>query len=138
MAVATFGMTWQMSGTQTFEIPDGIDLQDTDAVSDYLRDHWNEIPIPENGEYIGDSDALDGIVSIQANVPSPLNLHFTVERVERIGFERQVSAEEYEEFRMTGAFPFDVYEEAGFSENDGADYDYAVTDDEGKILIDWD
>ena len=41
-----FGMTWQMSGTQTIEIPDCIDPKDPDAVSSYLQEHWDEIPIP--------------------------------------------------------------------------------------------
>ncbi len=39
---------------------------------------------------------------------------------------------------MDGEMPFDVYKEAGFTGDDGADYDYAVVDDEGRTLVDWD
>ena len=65
-------------------------------------------------------------------------LYFTVERTERIGFEKKVTPEEYETVMLRGAMPFDVYKEAGFPENDGAEYDYAVVDDEGRTLVDWD
>lgn len=137
MAVATFGMTWQVSGTQTFIIPDDIDPADEDAVSEYLQNHWSKIPIPENGEYIGDSDTLDGVYLVKNSCPEPRMFHFTVERTERIGFEKMLSEEEYEVFRRTGVFPFDVYREAGFTAEDGAEYDFAVSDEEGRTIVDW-
>ncbi len=137
MAVATFGMTWQVSGTQTFEIPDDIDLGNENAVSEYLLNHWSEIPIPENGEYVGDSDSLEGIYSVSRRIPETMMLSFTVERTERISFEKELTEAEYEEFQQTGEFSFDVYSEAGFTKDDGAEYDYAVTDDEGHTIVDW-
>ena len=48
MAVVTFGMTWQVSGTQTLEIPDCIDPQNTEKVTEFLQEHWDEIPVPED------------------------------------------------------------------------------------------
>ena len=138
MAVVTFGMTWQVSGTQTFNIPDEIDPENENEVSDYLLKHWREISLPEKGEYVSESDTLDGIRSVQRCDQDVRTLYFTVERTERSGFEMKVSGEKYEEFLQTGEFPFDVYKEAGFAGDDGAEYDYAVTDDEGHTVVDWD
>ena len=45
---------------------------------------------------------------------------------------------EYEAMMLGGELPFDVYKEAGFPGDDGADYDSAVVDDEGRTLVDWD
>lgn len=37
-----FGMIWQVSGTQTLEIPDCIDPQNTEKVTEFLQEHWDE------------------------------------------------------------------------------------------------
>ena len=137
MAVATFGMTWQVSGTQKFEIPDDIDPMNGEAVSDYLLEHWSEIPIPETGEYIWDSDTLDEVFEVRQQNPGQKTLQLTVERSERTGYEKVLSKAEYEDFQQTGNLPFDVYREAGFLGDDGAEYSYAVTDEEGRTLVDW-
>ena len=137
MAIATFGMSWQVSGTQQFEIPDGIDPMNEAAVSDYLLQHWSEIPIPEDGEYIGDSDILDGVFTVEQSNQKQKTLQFTVERAVRTGFDKVLSEAEYEDFLQTGNLPFDVYREAGFPGDDGAEYSYAVTDEEGRTLVDW-
>ena len=133
-----FGMTWQMSGTQTIEIPDCIDPKDPDAVSSYLQEHWDEIPIPTEGEYICGSDTLDELVDVQVKEAEMRTLYFTVERTERVGYEKIVTPAEYEAMMLGGELAFDVYKEAGFPGDDGADYDYAVVDDEGRTLVDWD
>ena len=65
-------------------------------------------------------------------------LDFTVERTERVGYEKIVTPAEYEAMMLGGELPFDVYNEAGFLGDEGADYDYAVVDDEGRTLVDWD
>ena len=133
-----FGMTWQMYGTQTIEIPDCIDPKDPDAVSSYLQEHWDEIPIPTEGEYICGSDTLDELVDVQVKEAEMRTLYFTVERTGRVGYEKMFTPAEYEAMMLGGELPFDVYKEAGFPGDDGADYDYAVVDDEGRTLVDWD
>ena len=133
-----FGMTWQMSGTQTIEIPDCIDPKDSGAVTLFLQEHWDEIPIPTEGEYICGSDTLDEWVDVQVKEAEMRTLYFTVERTERVGYEKIVTPAEYEAMMLGGELAFDVYKEAGFPGDDGADYDYAVVDDEGRTLVDWD
>ena len=137
MAIATFGMTWQVSGTQKSEIPDDIDPMDDEAVSGYLLEHWSEIPIPDKGEYIGGSDTLDGVFAVEPRNTGKKTLRFTVERTERTGFDKVFSESEYENFLQSGHLPFDIYREAGFQGDDGAEYNYAVTDEEGRTLADW-
>ncbi len=133
-----FGMIWQVSGTQTLEIPDCIDPQNTEKVTEFLQEHWDEIPVPAESEYISGSDTLDETVRFQIDKAEMRTLYFTVERTERVGFEKKVTPEEYKELILDGEMPFDVYKEAGFTGDDGADYDYAVVDDEGRTLVDWD
>lgn len=50
----SFGMLWQTYGRQTLEVPE----MPYENVSEYLKEHWDEIPLPE-GDYIGGSDELD-------------------------------------------------------------------------------
>lgn len=50
----SFGMYWQTYGRQEIEIPE---MQAEDVIP-YIKDHWNEIPLPE-GDYIPGSDELD-------------------------------------------------------------------------------
>lgn len=64
MKEVTFGMVWQMAGKQTISIPDDIDPNDQDAIRDYIKENWDSIPIPADGEgdYISGSDELDETV----------------------------------------------------------------------------
>lgn len=94
--------------------------------------------VPAESEYISGSDTLDETVRFQIDKAEMRTLYFTVERTERVGFEKKVTPEEYKELILDGEMPFDVYKEAGFTGDDGADYDYAVVDDEGRTLADWD
>lgn len=57
-----FGMIWRMYGKQTFEVPD--DITTIQQVRDYLRAHWDEIPLPDDGDYDPDSDELDEVEEI--------------------------------------------------------------------------
>lgn len=57
-----FGMIWRMYGRQTMEIPDKIIT--IQQVRDYLRAHWDEIPLPDDGDYDPDSDELDEVQEI--------------------------------------------------------------------------
>ena len=61
----TFGMVWQVAGTQTIEIPDELDVTDRNAVTAYLKENWETIPVPVDGEYIPDSDTLDDLRAIE-------------------------------------------------------------------------
>lgn len=53
-----FGMFWQCYGYQDIELPDYIDVNDEDAVKNYLESNWDNIPLPE-GEYVSGSDEPD-------------------------------------------------------------------------------
>ncbi len=55
----SFGMYWQCYGRQEIVLPDDIDPKDRDAVLDYIRSQWDQIPIPGDGEYVSCSDELD-------------------------------------------------------------------------------
>lgn len=57
-----FGMIWRMYGKQTMEVPDEITT--IQQVRDYLRAHWDEIPLPNDGDYDPDSDELDEVEEI--------------------------------------------------------------------------
>lgn len=50
----SFGMYWQTYGRQEIEIPE---MQAEDVIL-YIKDHWDEIPLPE-GDYVMSSDELD-------------------------------------------------------------------------------
>ena len=54
----SFGMYWQEYGYQTIELPSHIDPDDRDAVIEYIRSVWDNIPLPE-GSYVSGSDELD-------------------------------------------------------------------------------
>lgn len=57
-----FGMIWRMYGKQTLEVPD--DITTIQQARDYLRAHWDEIPLPNDGDYDPDSDELDEVEEI--------------------------------------------------------------------------
>lgn len=58
MKTVRFGMFWQCYGYQTVDLPDNVNADDIDAVKDYLRSIWPDIPLPE-GDYVSESDDLD-------------------------------------------------------------------------------
>ncbi len=62
MKKVEFGMIWRMYGKQTMEVPDEITT--IQQVRDYLRTHWDEIPLPDDGDYDPDSDELDEVEEI--------------------------------------------------------------------------
>lgn len=63
MKKVKFGMIWRMYGEQTIEIPD--DITTITQVRNYLREHWDEIPLPDDGDYEPDSDELDELEEIE-------------------------------------------------------------------------
>lgn len=62
MKKVEFGMIWRMYGKQTMKVPDEITT--IQQVRDYLRAHWDEIPLPNDGDYDPDSDELDEVEEI--------------------------------------------------------------------------
>ena len=50
----SFGMYWQSYGRQEIDIPE---MQAEDVIP-YIKDHWDEIPLPEGDSVMG-SDELD-------------------------------------------------------------------------------
>ena len=51
----SFGMYWQVYGTQTVNVP--INLNEKEAL-EYVKKHWDEISLPE-GDYVCGSDEID-------------------------------------------------------------------------------
>lgn len=56
---ATFSMVWMVAGQQSIDLPDGLDPNDIIAVRNYIKENWENIPIPTEGDYISGSDELD-------------------------------------------------------------------------------
>ena len=53
--IVEFGVYWQSYGRQKFRVPDGLTK---DEILEYLKEHWDEIPLPA-GDYVSGSDELD-------------------------------------------------------------------------------
>lgn len=56
---ATFSMVWMVAGQQSIDLPDGLDPNDIIAVRNYIKENWDNIPLPTEGDYISGSDELD-------------------------------------------------------------------------------
>lgn len=63
MRTVTFCMTWEVSGLQSIDLPDDINIDDKAEVMDYLKGVWEDIPLPD-GDYIPESDHLDDTVDL--------------------------------------------------------------------------
>lgn len=59
MAKAVFYMTYTATGRQEMTLPNDIDINDPDAVRDYILDHWDTVSLPPYPMYVPDSDRLD-------------------------------------------------------------------------------
>lgn len=72
MREVTFEMIWQVSGKQTIDLPDCINIDDEGAIREYLTQIWEDIPLPE-GDYIPGSDSLDECTKfeVDGHVDSP-------------------------------------------------------------------
>lgn len=53
-----FPVYFQVCGYQTMELPDDLDAEDEDAVKEYIDDHWPDVALPKETEYVGD-DGFD-------------------------------------------------------------------------------
>lgn len=74
-----FDMTWMCSGQQIYNVPDGLTRSQVEA---YLQEHKDEIPIPEGGAYVSDSDTLDfETLKKVTTEPSPLFVSGTSEQI---------------------------------------------------------
>ena len=51
-----FGVTWQYYGTQAVEVPEDFTQEQAEQ---YVQEHWWEIDLPDNGEYVDNSDEPD-------------------------------------------------------------------------------
>ncbi len=59
MKVVSFGSYFEDYGRQEIEIPDDIDANDKDAVVEYLKSIWDDVPLPSPGGYVEGSHELD-------------------------------------------------------------------------------
>lgn len=55
MKIVKFPMYFECVGYQTIVLPDYVDADDKDAVWDYIEDRWDNIPVPDDYEYVCDS-----------------------------------------------------------------------------------
>ena len=56
MKKVKFGMYYEVYGTVIVDVPDDVT---EDNVEEYLRDHWDEYPLPTDASYVHCSDELD-------------------------------------------------------------------------------
>lgn len=52
-----YGVTYTAYGYATTTVPDSVQTRD-DAIK-WLKEHWDELPLPEEADYIPESDELD-------------------------------------------------------------------------------
>ena len=51
-----FGMAWQCYAKQSVEVPEDFTQEQAEQ---YVQEHWSEIKLPNNGEYVEGSDEPD-------------------------------------------------------------------------------
>ena len=56
--IVKFGMAYEMYGYQETFVPDDL-AGDEDAIRDYINDHLDAIPLPDNAEYMPASAEAD-------------------------------------------------------------------------------
>ena len=56
-----FPMYFEVVGYHEMELPDDIDINDEDAIKEFLEENWQDIPLPniEDCEYVMDSCVFD-------------------------------------------------------------------------------
>lgn len=59
MRSVDFTMIWQVTGKQTIDIPDNVNIDNPDDIRAYIESVWGNIPIPTDGEYVDSSDEID-------------------------------------------------------------------------------
>lgn len=55
----TVGMVWMNIGKVSVEIPDEFKDASDEEIQDYVRQIWDDIPLPQDGSYITGSDEPD-------------------------------------------------------------------------------
>ena len=55
----TFRAYWEVFSDVTVDLPDNIDPDDKDAVNAFVQETWDGMELPENSEYLMDSDEVD-------------------------------------------------------------------------------
>lgn len=58
MKTLTIGILAQYYGTVNIDIPDTIDVNDEQALKDYVDGIWKDVPLPEM-DYVPNSDVPD-------------------------------------------------------------------------------
>jgi len=56
--IVKFGMAYEMYGYQETFVPDAL-AGDEDAIRDYINNHLDDIPLPDNAEYMIGSVEVD-------------------------------------------------------------------------------
>lgn len=55
----TFRVYWQEFADVTVDLPDDIDINDKKALQEYAQKEWDSMPLPDNSEYLSNSDEID-------------------------------------------------------------------------------
>lgn len=53
----SYDVSYQVYGRATATIPDYI--QTREEAIEWLKEHWSELPLPEEADYVPESDELD-------------------------------------------------------------------------------
>lgn len=60
-----FPIYFEVVGEGEMDLPDDIDTSDENAVREYIDDHWDDVPLPEETEFVSDSCQFDWDAPIQ-------------------------------------------------------------------------
>ena len=53
-----FGVSYEVYGTVGMEIPDDYKNKSDEEIQAYIKEHWDEVPLPD-GDYVSESDKPD-------------------------------------------------------------------------------
>ena len=55
MKYVKFTMYFEVAGYQEIPLPDDIDVEDEEAIKEYIDENWEHIKLPEEYDYVGNN-----------------------------------------------------------------------------------
>lgn len=55
MRYVKFIMYFEVAGYQEIQLPDDIDVEDEEAIKEYIDENWEHIKLPEEYDYVGNN-----------------------------------------------------------------------------------
>lgn len=55
MKYVKFTMYFEVAGYQGIPLPDDIDVEDEEAIKEYIDENWEHIKLPEEYDYVGNN-----------------------------------------------------------------------------------